>query len=172
MSWADPAEASVSWAEPAEASMSWTEPAEASVCWTEPAEASVSWTEPAEASVSWTEPTLGGAPEVLILVGALESAPEGAGEEQAPEGAGEEQAPEGAGEEQAPEGAGEEQALDGARLARNWTEPAGKKVSWTGFRLGIGDLPDIGSPSPPNSGWKCLEAPRVDGMRSRAGTGS
>ncbi len=84
-----------------------------------------------------------------------ESAPEGAGEEQAPEGAGEEQAPEGAGEEQAPEGAGEEQALGpgskpsphnlltnpgvpgGARLVRNWTEPVGKKVSWTGSGLEI-----------------------------------
>ncbi len=103
-----------------------------------------------------------------------EQAPEGAGEEQAPEGAGEEQAPEGAGEEQAPEGADEEQALEGARVARNWTEPVGKKVCWTGFRLGIGigDLPDIGSPSPSNSGWKCLGAPRVGGMRSRAETGS
>ncbi len=68
-------------------------------------------------------------------------------EESAPEGAGEDQAPEGADEEQAPEGAGEEQALGlgskpsphnlltnpgvpgGARLARNWAEPVGKKVS-------------------------------------------
>ncbi len=102
----------------------------------------------------------------------------------------EEQAPEGTGEKQAPEGAGEEQALGlgskpsphnlssnpgvpgGARIARNWTKPVGKKVSWTGFWLGIGDLPDIGSPSLPNSGRKCLGAPRVDGMRSRVGTGS
>ncbi len=119
-----------------------------------------------------------------------EQAPEGTGEKQALEGPGNERASEGAGEEQAPEGAGEEQALGpgskpsphnlltnpgvpgGARLTRNWTEPVGKKVSWTGFRLGIGDLPDIGSPSLPNSGGKCLGAPQVDGRRSRAGTGS
>ncbi len=35
-------------------------------------------------------------------------------------------------EEQAREGAGEEQAPEGARVAQNWTEPAGNKVSWTG----------------------------------------
>ncbi len=40
-----------------------------------------------------------------------------------------ETAPEGAGEEQAPESAGEEQALEGARVARNWTEAAQRKVS-------------------------------------------
>ncbi len=51
-------------------------------------------------------------------------------------------------EETAPEGVGEEQAPEGARVAQNWMEPAEATVSWTGFRLGIGDLPDIGSPSP------------------------
>ncbi len=77
-----------------------------------------------------------------------ESAQEGAGGEQAPEGIGEEQALEGAAEEWAPESAVEERALEstashhipltspgvpgGARVARNWTEPAGTKVSWTG----------------------------------------
>ncbi len=40
-----------------------------------------------------------------------------------------ETAPEGAGEEQAPESAGEEQALEGARVARNWTGAARRKVS-------------------------------------------
>ncbi len=132
------------------------------------------WAGPAEEMESTCgEKALEGAGEKQALEGAGEErAPVGAGEERAPEGAGEEQAPEGAGEERVLEGAGEEQALEGARLARNWTEPAGKKVSWTGFRLGIGDLPDVGSPSLPNSGGKCLGAPQVDGRRSRAGTGS
>ncbi len=31
--------------------------------------------------------------------------------------------------ETSPEGAGEEQALEGARVARNWTEAARRKVS-------------------------------------------
>ncbi len=64
----------------------------------------------------------------------------------------------------------------------SWTGPAEAKVSWmgpaelswprTGFRLGIGDFPDIGLPSLAKLGWRSLGAPLVDGMRSRAGTES
>ncbi len=79
-------------------------------------------------------------------------------------------------------GAREALSLGGALEALNWTVPAGTKVSWTGpaelrwprtgFRLGIGDFPDIGLPSLANLGWRSLGAPLVDGMRSRAGTES
>ncbi len=141
--------------------------------WAGPAEEMESTCEEQAPEGTGEEQAMEGAGEEQALEGTgEEQALEGAGEERAPEGAGGEQAPEGAGEEQPPEGAGEEQALEGARVAWNWTEPAGNKVSWTGFRLGIADLPDTGSPSLPNSGWRCLGAPQVDGMRSRAGTGS
>ncbi len=42
----------------------------------------------------------------------------------------------------------------------------------TGLRLGIGDCPVTGWPSPASLGWRCLDAPLADGKRSRAGTES
>ncbi len=117
MNWAGPAETKASWTRPtfggirealtlgnAREAPNWTESAEAEASWTGPAETTVRWTGPAEKMMSWTGP----AETKISWTGPTLG---------------------GARKALILWGAGEEQALGGARVERNWTEAARKKVS-------------------------------------------